>query len=248
MSALLTVSKLTKRISDVKVLDKVSAEIREGEVTAFIGPNGAGKTSLFHAISGNMKPDTGQVVMDHTEITGMQPWRVAQLGLGRVFQDVRVFPNLTPVENVLAALHQQKDVGIRSIFQKGEAIRQKEARARELICDVGLEGELDCKAGDLSFGNQKLLAFARLMAGEFRVVLLDEPTAGISPVMANHLTCLIRQFAESGLAVAVIEHDMKFIGEISDRVYVLRSGAVFDSGPTTQVLEKPTVRELCLGL
>ena len=247
MGDLLTVCDLKKRIGDVQVLGGVSAEICEGEVTAFIGPNGAGKTSLFHAITGNLPLDSGRVELDGSEITGASPWEVARAGVGRVFQDVRVFRQLTAVENVMAALHSERDKNVLGMFRGGA--EQMGAQARKLIEKVGIEGDPDGNAGDLSFGNQKLLAFARLMAGRYRAVLLDEPTAGVSPAMVARLIGLIRKLANAeGRAVALVEHDMKFISDVADRVYVLREGRVFDSGSAAEVLKKPEVKELCLGL
>jgi len=249
MNTLLKTENLSKRIGEVRVLDDVSAELHESEVTAFIGPNGAGKTSLFHAITGNMKPDGGRVLLDGRDVTGMAPWRIAQSGVGRVFQDVRVFPNLSPLENVIAALHGRQDEGIRGMFSKDVEEPPTVDRAREIIEQVGVEGDLDGKSGELSFGNQKLLAFARLIAGGFRIALLDEPSAGVSPAMADRLTQLIQTLVKKRkMAIAVIEHNMQFIAGISNRVYVLREGCVFMEGAAEAVLNNPKVRELCLGV
>jgi branched-chain amino acid transport system ATP-binding protein len=245
----LIIEGLRKRIGDVEVLGGINARLKAGKITAFIGPNGAGKTTLFHAITGELKPDAGRVVFQGEDITGKEPWELARMGIGKVFQDVRVFPSLSPVENVVAAFHRQPDRGLRRGVLRGDADCAKtRTRATELLGEVGVEGRLEGPAGELSWGNQKLLAFARLIAGGFRFVLLDEPVAGVSPVLGNRLKALIQSLAESGVTVALIEHDMAFVRDLADEVVVLKEGRVFDQGSAREVLERPANLELCLGL
>ncbi len=237
------------RIGEVEVLGGINTRLQSGCITAFIGPNGAGKTTLFHAITGELKPDGGRVIFQGEDITGREPWELARKGVGKVFQDVRVFPSLSPVENVMAALHRQTDRSLRRgllRWNAGSAVAR--TRAIELLNEVGLVGAWEGPAGELSWGNQKLLAFARLMAGDFRFVLLDEPVAGVSSVLGNRLKVMIRKMAESGVTVALTEHDMAFVRDLADEAVVLKEGRVFDQGPAREVLERPANLELCLGL
>lgn len=245
----LIIEGLRKRIGEVEVLGGIDTRLKAGRITAFIGPNGAGKTTLFHAVTGELKPDGGRVIFQGDEITGREPWELARMGIGKVFQDVRVFPSLTPVENVMAALHRQSDRGLwRGLLRADAKHATARTRAEETLGEVGVEGRWDGPAGELSWGNQKLLAFARLMAGGFRFVLLDEPVAGVSPILGNRLKTLIRRMAESGVTVALIEHDMAFVRDLADEVVVLKEGRVFDQGPASAVLDRPANLELCLGL
>ena len=240
---------LRKCIGEVEVLGGIDVQLKAGGITAFIGPNGAGKTTLFHAITGELKPDAGRVVFHGEEIMGHEPWELARMGIGKVFQDVRIFPSLTPVENVVAALQRQPDRSLRhSLIHGDSALKMALAKAQDLLNEVGVEGRRDRPAAELSWGNQKLLAFARLLAGDFRFVLLDEPVAGVSPILRERLKGLIRKLAGAGVMVALIEHDMAFVRELADDVVVLKEGRVFDLGPASVVLERPANIELCLGL
>lgn len=245
----LIIEGLRKRIGQVEVLGGIDTRLKAGAITAFIGPNGAGKTTLFHTITGELKPDAGRVIFQGTDITGWEPWELAQMGIGKVFQDVRIFPSLTPLENVTAALQRQADRRLRrSLFHGDAVLEAAQAKAEELLGKVRVDGRWDGPAGELSWGNQKLLAFARLLAGEFRFVLLDEPAAGVSPSLGERLKVLIRELAARGVTIALIEHDMAFVRDLADAVVVLREGCVFDQGPAGEVLMRPANIELCLGL
>lgn len=246
----LVIEGLHLRLGGIKVLDGVSASLRAGGITAFIGPNGAGKTTLFHAITGEIKPDEGRVIFDGREITGRDPWEVARLGIGKMFQDVRVFPGLSVRDNVIAALHRQPDRSLRSSLRFGNRHPRETERAADKLLDrVGVEGQRDGFASELSWGNQKLLAFARLLAGNYQFVLLDEPVAGVSPALRERIAMLLREWSTSdGVTVALIEHDMAFVRDLAHDVVVLKEGKVFDQGAASDVLNRDATIELCLGL
>lgn len=244
---------IRKRFGTLSILDGVSAEIQRRTVTAFIGPNGAGKTTLFHTISGDLVPDAGRVELAGQNVTGMPPWRIARLGLGKQFQDVRVFRNLSCEDNLLLALHNHANQPSWSslLGLGGHAKRLAQLREEALRClgRVGLAEQAQQMAGALSFGNQKLLAFARLLAGRFTLLLLDEPAAGVSAATLERLIDIIRRaVAEDSVTVALIEHNMHFVAQLADETYVLKEGAIFDRGPTTNVLQRPENRELCMGI
>lgn len=246
----LMIEGLRKRFGDVEVLAGVDACLRRGEITAFIGPNGAGKTTLFQAITGELRADAGRVIYQGQDVSAREPWELARLGVGKIFQDVRVFPSLSVRDNVIAALQRRPDRGLGVSLLRGDfSLKAASKKAEELLDKVGLEGRRDGPAAELSWGNQKLLAFARLLAGEFRFVLLDEPVAGVSPALGERLKALIRGLARTdGVTVALIEHDMAFVSALADTVIVLNQGKVFDQGPTAEVLHRPANLELCLGL
>lgn len=247
---------IRKRFGTLKILDGVSAEIQGKTVTAFIGPNGAGKTTLFHTISGDLIPDAGRVELAGRNITGMPPWRIARLGLGKQFQDVRVFRNLSCEDNLVLALYNSSHhQAIRApwSFLPGLGIgsrplAQLREEARWGLGRVGLAGQAGQMAGALSFGNQKLLAFARLLAGQFTFLLLDEPASGVSAATLERITEIIRRAVAEGVTVALIEHNMHFVAQLADTTYVLKDGAIFDRGPTEDVLRRPANRELCMGM
>ena len=241
---------LRKRLGEIEVLAGVDTCLAQGEITAFIGPNGAGKTTLFHTLTGELKPDAGKVVFEGREISGKEPWDIARMGIGKVFQDVRVFPSLSVVDNVIAALQRQPDYGLRaSLLRSARNVQGNSRKAEALLDKVGVEGRRDGPAAELSWGNQKLLAFARLLAGDFRFVLLDEPVAGVSPVLRERMELLIRDLAmKDGVTVALIEHDIAFVGALANTVVVMKDGKVFDEGRAGEMLERPSNIELCLGL
>src|ERR1035441_630502 len=179
---ILIIENVEKHFGDMAVLRGISAAVEKGSITAFVGPNGAGKTTLFHAITGDLRMDSGTVLYQGKSIGGKTPWRIARLGLGKLFQDVRVFENLTVLENVLLALHDHEGRSamtslLRTPFHWRTNGRQQ-AEAEKWLETAGVERPFDRSAGLLSFGNKKLLALARLMAGRFDLLLLDEPAAG----------------------------------------------------------------------
>ena len=246
----LVIEGVRKRFGDVEVLAGVDACLRRGEITAFVGPNGAGKTTLFNAITGEVPLDVGRVLYNGQDISDLPTWEIALLGIGKIFQDVRVFPGLSAVDNVAAAFLSAPDRKLfKSLIKGVEPVSEAKRRARLLLEEIGVEGLIDGPAGELSWGNQKLLAFARVMGGGFSLVLLDEPTAGVSPIMIERLKKLIlRMSREMGMTVGLIEHNMSFVIELADSVVVLRDGTVFDQGPAGEVLRRPKNVELLCGL
>jgi ABC-type branched-subunit amino acid transport system ATPase component len=190
------------------------------------------------------------VIFEGRDLDGFPPWEVSTRGLGKVFQDVRVFPSLSVLDNVVAAMQRRPDLGVFSSLRWADKrLSEVRDRAGVLLDEVGIEGDREGPARDLSWGNQKLLALARVMVGDFRLLLPDEPVAGVSTVMVARILELVRRLvAERGMTVGVIEHDAHFVAKLADYTVVLREGAVFDQGPTAEVLERPANIELCLGL
>ena len=252
MSNILELKDVTKSFGGLKAIDGISLTFSKGKITGLIGPNGAGKTTLFNLLTGFMKPEVGTIYFNDYEIGGLSPWRIAKIGIGRLFQDIRVFDKLTALENILLARKEQPGENpLISLFRRSMAFKvEKEnfKEARRWLDFVGIADKENSLAENLSYGQQKLLAIARLLAGGFELLLLDEPTAGINPQMMNSVLNVIKRLAEEGKTVIVIEHNMTVIVDISDWVYFMNEGKVVSFGLPNEVLGDPEVRKAYLGI
>ena len=244
--------KVTKSFGGLVAVNEVSMAFSRGRITGLIGPNGAGKTTIFNLISGFLKPDSGSIILDGRRIDGLPPWEVANLGVGRLFQDVRVFGKLTALENVLLAKNPQPGENpLISLFRRRKALRVERdnlEEAKRWLEFVGLWEQKVTPAESLSYGQQKLLTIARLLNGGFEVLLLDEPTAGVHPKMVRSVLDVIRRLTDEGKTVIVTEHNMGVITEICDWVYFLNEGKVISFGLPQEVLGDPEVRRTYIGL
>lgn len=246
------VRSVTKYFGGLAAVNEASLIFLPGRVTGLIGPNGAGKTTLFNLISGFLKPDGGEIWLDGTRIDRLPPWRIAQLGVGRLFQDVRVYDRLTVLDNVMLARRGLKGENPLFSLLRRRAVKREEEEnseeARRWLEFVGLAEKEGSLAENLSYGQQKLLSLARLFAGGFDVLLLDEPTAGVHPRMIKPILDLIRRMAEEGKTVVVIEHNMSVIADASDWVYFMNEGRVIAFGTPDEVLGDPEVKRAYLGM
>jgi ABC-type branched-subunit amino acid transport system ATPase component len=248
-NSVLQVVNVSKAFDGLAAVRGLSLDVPSQGVTSLIGANGAGKTTLFNLISGFEKPDGGAIYFNGLRIDGTRPDAVARLGIGRLFQDVRVFNKLTVLENVLVALSGFPEMPFRPTFRWGEARRHERAAveaAERCLEQLGLSDRLSARAEALSYGQQKLLALGRLIAADFEFLLLDEPTSGVSSAMVERILGLIRNMAAQGRTVLIIEHGMKVVKEISDWVHFLSGGQVMCSGPPALVLNDPVVRRTYL--
>lgn len=236
----------------MSAVDKICISIDKNNITGLIGPNGAGKTTIFNLINGFIHPDSGSIIYKDISMTNLSSWQIAALGIGRLFQDVRIFNRMTVLENVLTAFKNQRGERIRSAIIERRMVYQDERifkeRAAVLLEFVGLKNKLDDMAENLSYGQQKLLALARLLASDADVLLLDEPMAGVDPHMVTVLFDVIRNLREKGKTVIIIEHDMNVILEIADWVYFMYEGRVVASGRPDDVLSDSEVRKAYIGL
>lgn len=247
--AMLRIERITKNLGSVPVLRGIDAEVQRGSVTAFVGPNGAGKTTLFHTISGDLRPDAGTVRFRGELISQSRAWAVARRGIGKLFQDVRVFEGLSILENVLIALYTPRERALAAAFGIGRAPSTNVSRrADTLLKDVGVQPPYDRPARVLSYGNKKLLAITRLIAGGFDLYLLDEPVAGLSPAMVQRMDEIIRRLCSEGATVAIIEHNISFVTDVANYVYLLREGQVHDHGSAREVLDRQSNKEILVGL
>jgi ABC-type branched-subunit amino acid transport system ATPase component len=243
---------LTRSFGGVLAVHEVSATFEAGKVTALVGPNGAGKTTLFHLLTGALHASAGEVLYQSRRLSGLPPWDVAARGVGRLFQDIRIFKRLSVLENVLVAFRGQSgERPLQALFAR-RRVRRQEARHREeairLLHLVDLADHQDLAAGALSYGQQKLLAIARLLALGADVLLLDEPATGVHPVLIERLVEVIRQMARAGKTVLVIEHNMSVVLEVADWVYFMNEGQIAAFGSPQDVLDDPEVRATYLGL
>ncbi|KHD45748.1 ABC transporter ATP-binding protein [Streptococcus hongkongensis] len=250
--ALLEVKNLTKNFGGLTAVGDISLELTEGELVGLIGPNGAGKTTLFNLLTGVYSPSEGTIVLDGIELNGKTPFKIASLGLSRTFQNIRLFKEMTVLENVLIGLaNQEKSHTFASLlrlpkfYQSEEALK---AKALELLVIFGLETEFDTLAKNLPYGKQRRLEIVRALATKPKILFLDEPAAGMNPQETAELTALIRQIKNDfGITIILIEHDMSLVMEVTERIYVLEYGRLIAHGNPEEIKNNKRVIEAYLG-
>lgn len=226
---MMQVSRLNKHFGGVYAVKNCSFRVQEGKITSIIGPNGAGKTTAFNLMCGLIRPDAGKVSLGGQDITNLPPHRVARRGVSRTFQQAKLFKNLSVKDNLLIA----KD--------------STEKEMRSVLKKVGFPLGLDTKASDLSYGQMRLVEIARALLKPHRILMLDEPTAGINPKLRQDIKKILLRLKDEGKTIVLIEHDMDFVMSISDRVIVMAQGAVLTEGTPKQVQKDKRVLEAYLG-
>ncbi len=251
MTSILCVERLTKTFYGVVALRDVTLSVGPGELVGVIGPNGSGKTTLFDCVTGYLRPDRGRVWYRGREITGLPPHWVALTGIARTFQTVRIFPRLTVLEHLLLAVQESQGDGIVARALRTPVTRRLEAdaraRAAEVLQLVRLQGLESRPATHLSYGQRKLLVLGMALMARPTLVLLDEPLAGINPVVAEALVEVIRALHRDGLTVVLVEHNLRAVMDTCQRVVVLDSGRLIADGPPEEVRRNPDVLEAYFG-
>ncbi|MDO9350590.1 MAG: ABC transporter ATP-binding protein [Deltaproteobacteria bacterium] len=243
----LSVEEIVKHYDGVMALNRISLQVRRGTVKGLMGPNGAGKSTLFHLISGMERPDSGRICFMEREITGLQTHEISRLGVGRTFQTLQVWGNMTVVENVLTGMHTRIRGGLLSTglylpwIKNSEEIAMKEAK--EILELLGLFGRWKWFASQLSYGEQRRLEIARALAAKPDLLLLDEPAAGLTYPEAKQLAQTLSRLKGAGLTLFLIEHHMGMVMEIADEVAVLNNGELLAEGPPDVVKKDPGVIE-----
>ncbi|TAM17145.1 MAG: branched-chain amino acid ABC transporter ATP-binding protein/permease [Candidimonas sp.] len=242
---------LNKKFGGIVTANDVNLVLNPGMVTALIGPNGAGKTTIFNLLAGVIRPDSGRIVVRGQDITTMPAWQRVTAGISRSFQDVRIFENISVVDNVLVALPDQRGEKLLNLFFRFSRVSRHEqrnySRAMELLAQVGLADKALEPAGDLSYGEQKLLAIARLVATDADILLFDEPAAGVDTVWATKMIDIIRSLAQSGKAVCLVEHNLNVVRELADVVYFMNVGNIVTKGTPDEIMRNPELADIYFG-
>ena len=251
--ALLEVKAVSKRFGGVQALKRMTLTVERGQIVGLIGPNGAGKTSFFNCITGLLKIDDGEVLFDDgtQPLQGLVSHQILEKGVARTFQNLRIFRNMTALENVAVGMHARTRSGLWDAFAHTRRFREEEKhilqKSLELLRFIGLERHANETAGNLAYGNQKRLEIARAMASDPKLLLLDEPVAGMNPVEKEELSKLVRRIRERGVAILLIEHDMKVVMPLSEKVVVMDEGEKIAEGPPEKIKNDARVIRAYLG-
>ncbi|MCK9229369.1 MAG: ABC transporter ATP-binding protein [Syntrophales bacterium] len=248
---LLSLTNLTKSFGGVAAVNDVSFDVERGSIMGLIGPNGAGKTTVFNLITGNYHPDSGQIRFDGQDIAGMRTNRIVSLGIARTFQTIRLFQNMSALENVLAGCHCRMRSGIIAAMLRLPRQRREEREAVEIAAAeldfVGLRRHLDSAARNFSYGNQRLLEIARALATRPRFLILDEPAGGMNDYETQLLVRTISQIRDRGITVLLIEHDMNLVMKICEKITVLDHGVMIAEGNPEEIQNDRNVIDAYLG-
>lgn len=251
-SNILELKNVSKSFGGIKAVDNVNIGFAKNKITGLIGPNGAGKTTLFNLISGLLKLDEGEIYFKENQIDNLKPFERTLLGIGRLFQDVRVFNKLTCLENILLAFKNHIGENVYETIFRQNTLKNSEAekitKAEELLEFVGLIDKRNSLAENLSFGQQKLLSIARLLAMDSELLLLDEPTSGVHPQLIEKILELIKSLPEKNKTIVFIEHNINVVLKIADWLYLLDEGKVVAFGLPYEVLEDKITKEVYLGV
>lgn len=244
---MLTISHLTKSFGGVKAVDGLSFDVAKNSITALVGPNGAGKTTVFQLISGFHEAGAGAVTLDGQDLFSLAPWQRARLGISRTFQLSKLFRNLSIEDNLLLAVREDDDQLVKMFLRGATGDPLEKKRIHEMMDFVGLDKDPKTLVTDLSYGQQKLFDLARALLNRHTLLILDEPVAGVNPVLREKFKDLLRQLRAQGETILLIEHDMDFVRAVADHVIVMDQGRLLAQGLPDAILKDEKVLEAYLG-
>lgn len=244
---MLQLKKVSKHFGGVKAVDKCSFTIQKESITALIGPNGSGKSTLFNIISRVVDEDAGKIIFDGEDITNLSPEAVSNAGISRLFQQSQLFNNLTVKENLLLALDNEDTKFWKNLLGKNSVTKEKEASVKEMLAMVEMERFAETLARDLSYGQKRLIEIMRTIVHPHKLLMLDEPVAGVNPKLRKEIAKILRKLKKQGTTILLIEHDMNFALTLADEVIVMDEGRIIARGTPKEIKENKKVLEAYLG-
>jgi branched-chain amino acid transport system ATP-binding protein/neutral amino acid transport system ATP-binding protein len=244
---MLKIQNLSKAFGGVKAVNDCSFEIKKGTITALIGPNGSGKSTVFNLVSGVLKADSGKIIFDGINITNKSPEAISNLGISRMFQQSRLFKNLSVKENLLLAIDNEDTKFWKNLFGLNKITKEKEEKIREMLKLVEMEKFENRLVGELSFGQKRLVELVRTILNPHELLMLDEPVAGVNPRLRKIIAKVLLKLKKEGKTILLIEHDMNFALSLADEVIVMDEGKVIAKGKPKEIKKNPKVLEAYLG-